>query len=78
MLGSVDTSFTNTWTYGGSNEYTKTWTASFNAREGPWESVHAVSTVTPAQLEVPYTTVLRSRTNGVEVGAHGTQYEVST
>ena len=74
----VDTSYSHTWTYGGSNEFSKTWSASFTAKASPGESVHAVSTVTRGQLEVPYTIVLRSKTNNVEVKTHGMWYGVST
>ena len=75
---SIDTSYSQTWTYGGSNEFSKTWSASFTAKASPGESVHAVSTVTRGQLEVPYTMVLRSKANKVEAQTRGMWHGVST
>ena len=68
----------NDWKWGNANSFTKSWTANFPTKAGPWETIRAVSTVTRGRLEVPYTIVLRSKANGVEVKTKGMWRGVSS
>jgi len=67
----IETSYRSDWKWGGANSFTKSWTANFPAKAGPLETIRAVSTVTSGELEVPYTIVLRSKVNRVEVKTKG-------
>ncbi|OBZ73067.1 hypothetical protein A0H81_07245 [Grifola frondosa] len=74
----IDTSFTNDWRFGQSNEFSKSYTASFPVRAGPHMTVRAVSTVNKGELEVPYTIFLSSKSSGVKVETKGRWRGVST
>ena len=74
----IDASYRNDWKFGDTNSFAKSWTVNFPAKAGSLETIRAVSTVTRGQLEVPYTIVLRSKANGVEVKTKGMWRGVSS
>ena len=74
----LELSASMTWAYGRESQFAKEWSAKFTTKAGPGKSVHSESSVTRGHLDVPYTIVLRSKANGVEVKTHGTWKGVST
>ena len=74
----IEASYRSDWKWGDANSFSKSWTASFPAKAGPLETIRAVSTVTSGELEVPYTIVLRSKVNRVEVETKGIWRGVSS
>jgi len=75
---SVEVSQTNQWTFGVQNTISKTYGANFPVKAGPWETVHAVSTVQQGTLEVPYTIHLVSKSSGAETLTKGIWSGVSS
>ncbi|KAJ7513262.1 hemolytic lectin [Mycena galericulata] len=74
----VDTSSTETRTYGEEESITQTYRATFPVNAGPHMSVRAVSRVNSGILDVPYTLHLRSTSTGVRATSHGIWRGVST
>ncbi|KAJ7451332.1 hemolytic lectin [Mycena latifolia] len=74
----MDTSISETWTYGKTESFEKTYTASFPVKAGPHMTVHAVSTVNVGTLEVPYTLYLSSKSTGTKAETRGIWRGVSS
>ena len=74
----MESGYSHTWSWGRSNEFTKTWSAKFPVKAAPGKTVRAVSTVTRGELEVPYTIVSKGTMSGKLYEMHGTWRGVST
>ncbi|KAK0459932.1 hemolytic lectin LSLb [Armillaria novae-zelandiae] len=75
----IEASHSNEWKFGTQNTFSKTYTAQFpGLKAGPKQTVRAVSSVKLGTLEVPYTTYLVSKSEGVEMVTSGLWRGVSS
>ncbi len=74
---SIESSNTNTWTWGESTTYTIQFTATFPVKAGPHESIRATAVVNQGTLDVPYTLYWSSKSSGVKVETKGIWHGVS-
>ncbi|KAF7301946.1 hypothetical protein MIND_00760700 [Mycena indigotica] len=65
------------WKFGQANDYTRPYHASFQVKAGRHETIRISSTASRGELQVPYTVILRSKSN-VEVETKGTWYGLVT
>lgn len=75
---SVDTSTTNTWTWGSTTSYSTDYTETFPVTASPNTTVLASALVDQGTLNVPYTMYMSSKSTGVSVTTTGTWTGVSS
>lgn len=74
----LDTSVSQEWKYGTTNEYSKSYTAHVPATAAPGATARAISSVNRGDIEVPFTIYLKSKSTGFNVETKGTYRWLTT
>ena len=74
---SLSASHSSTWTWGKTEAFEKTYTASFSVQAAPKEAIRAISTVTKGEIEVPYKITFASKSTGTKATTEGVWRGVS-
>ncbi|CAG8639093.1 9340_t:CDS:1, partial [Scutellospora calospora] len=75
---SVEASTSQTWTFGKSTEFEKTYVASFPIKASKRTKIFAEASIKKATLSVPFIMHLKSKATGVKVDTHGIYSGVTT